>query len=1139
MTEGNKAPVFFDPRGRRRKVFSALCWVGGIALAFLLTIFVTSVMETPDLPPLQATYSVSKLRPAAMLSVPISKLTALNLGHDRSVSAAQSMADRYAFFNHWDESSFASLRENAGKLDVLVPEWLHLSGHAGDIKQDDRIREGHVRLWLKKTARHLKVLPLINNYDAVTKRWDAANVAQLLASAEARAKLSQNLLAYVRDGGFAGITVDFKSLPDASAPLYLEFVGELRALFAAAELEVNTVLPAYERRIDIVDLAEVSDKVILLAYDDHWEGEDAGPLAAQGWFEAELDEAFGQVAGEKLVVAFGSYAIDWTESGTSRRMPVSAAWDTVAEAGAQIQFDEPALNTTFSYQDGSNRRHTVWILDGVSAFNQIGAALAMGPAGVALWRLGTEDPTVWHTFARGQVPNAGSAKALEVVEPSGEVVYKGDGEVLKAADRVTTGKRTFEYNAEHNLITDQEMPQLPRSLTITRWGHSSEKLIALTFDDGPSRTFTPEILKVLKEKDAKATFFVLGANAALEPDILRDVYNGGHDIGNHTFTHPNLAEIPAAQLDLELNATQRVLESKIGVRTVLFRPPFVKDIEPETRDQARTLLASAAMGYITIGLKIDPLDWAQPGADEIVKRTIDYAMTGRGNVVLLHDAGGDRSQTVEALPRLIDELRARGFRLVTVSELLGLSRNEIMPPLAEDGRYVSLINDVGFSLARHFNMALALVFVIGIAVGVARLLLVAAAAWIQSRKELARATVAWTPRSIAVVVPAYNEEKVIVDSVSSLLESNDVTFEILVVDDGSTDRTVEIVRQAFAADPRVKLLVKPNGGKASALNLALASTDAEIIVAIDADTRLDPDAISLLVRHFGDPSVGAVAGAIHVANPGGLLTRFQSLEYVTSQNLDRRALELANGIIVVPGAIGAWRRSAVLAVGGYDTDTLAEDADLTLKLECADWKVLSEPRAFAMTEAPDTINQFLKQRFRWMFGTLQVAFKHVMNIRNVKAAGVKYFALPNILICQFLFALISPVIDLALVLRLTGDLWDFATRGTFNLSGGSSSILVYWLAFQALELAVAIMAFRLDRRGADWSLLPLIVVQRFCYRQLIYVVAVRAMMAAIRGSMMGWGKLQRRGFAKPAAKAEIEASKLAGMSEPPRLIAAE
>ncbi len=1118
MTDERGDPVFFDPKGRRRTVFQVASWSAALVVTAIAACFLFSIVATPMLPELRVALGTDKLRPATIFSSPLSSQFSVDLSHRRRSSAAESRAvQRYAFFNHWDENSFASLREHAQKLDVLVPEWLHLAGPGGEIRNDDVRREGPVRLWLKKTARHLKVLPLVNNFDAATGRWDGESVGALLSSSEARATLGRNLLAYVQEGGFAGVVVDFKAIPDGATERYVDFIGELQSLFAASGLEVDAVLPAYETRIATEQLAEVADKVILLTYDEHWEGGPAGPLASQGWFEAQLDDHFRAVDGDKLVVAFGSYAVDWRENGSGRRLPASAAWDIAAASGARIRFDGQRLNGTFAYEDEKGQRHTVWMLDGVSAFNQIAAALAMTPAGIALWRLGTEDPTVWQIFDRDSVPNQDTVSRLEHVEPSREVVYKGEGEVLKATDRVSSGRRTVEYDRQHNLITDQTMVELPRSMTISRWGHSSEKLIALTFDDGPSRQFTPEILRILRQKQAKATFFVVGANAALEPGILRAVYADGHDIGNHTFTHPNLTEIPAAQLDLELNATQRVLESKLGVRTVLFRPPFVKDVEPETRDQARTLVASAAMGYITIGLRIDPFDWERPGTQEIVKRTLDYAMGQRGNVVLLHDGGGDRSQTVEALPQLIDELRARGFRLVTISELLGLSRDEVMPRLPEDGRYVSWVNGIGFTLARQFSIGLAAVFTIGIVAGVLRLLVVAVAAWVQSRRELQRADRAWRPRSLAVIVPAFNEEKVICDCISSLLLSRGVDFDIVVVDDGSTDGTSRAVREAFGDHSRVHLYRKPNGGKASALNWAVARSDAEVFVAVDADTRLDPDAIARLVRHFSDASVGAVAGAVHVGNASGLLTRFQALEYITSQNLDRRALELANGIIVVPGAIGAWRRAAVVDVGGYGTDTLAEDADLTLRLERSGWNVIYEPRAFAQTEAPETVEQFLKQRFRWMFGTLQVAFKHLRNIHRTKAVGVKYFALPNILLFQFLFALVAPVIDLVLVLSITADLWDYYTRFSLELSARTWNILAYWLAFQTLELAVGVLAFRLDRAGNRWSLLPLMVLQRFCYRQLIYWVAMKAAAAAIRGRMTGWGKLQRRGWGRGGA----------------------
>lgn len=1111
MTNGGKTPIFYDPKGRRWTIFRIITGSSGVLAAVIASCFFLSILETPSLPELRISHE-TKLRPAAILAGPLSTGAVLDLKQRRTSQSGNAQSvDRYAFFNHWDENSFASLREHAGDIDVLVPEWLHLAGAAGEITHDDSRRENHVRLWLKKSAPNLKVLPLINNYDPTRRLWDGASVGALLASAEAKATLTRNLLGYAQEGGFAGITIDFKSLPDEATGPYLHFIKELKSAFSAEGLEVYVVLPAYETRFETAELAAVTDRIILLAYDEHWEGGVAGPLAAQAWFEKQLEERFKLVAGSKIVVAIGSYAVDWQEGGRAKRLPVSAAWDLAADAGIEVRFHSTALNPTFAYHDETGARHVVWMLDGTTMFNQIDAAFVMSPAGIALARLGTEDPSVWQVFARGKKPDANTAKLLENVEPSRSVVYKGEGEVLKATDRVSAGRRIISYDDRYNLITDQRMAELPRSLTITRLGHTDEKLIALTFDDGPSREFTPQILRILREKDVKATFFVVGANAALEPGILRAIYADGHDIGNHTFTHPNLSEIPAAQLDLELNATQRVLESKLGVRTTLFRPPFVKDIEPETRDQARTLVSSAAMGYITIGLKIDPLDWERPGALEIVNRTINYAMAQRGNIVLLHDAGGDRSQTVEALPMIIDELRARGFRFVTVSELLGLSRAEVMPPLPQEGRMMSWVNDLGFSLARHFTNALGVVFILGLVLGLSRLCLVAVAACVQTRHEKRREGRSWRPQSVAVIVPAYNEENVICDCVSSLLQSRYPDFDIIVVDDGSTDGTAKAVREAFRDNPRVKLCRKPNGGKASALNWGIARTQAEIIVAIDADTRLDPNAISELVRHFEDPKVGAVAGAVYVGNANRLLTQFQAIEYISSQNLDRRALEIVNGITVVPGAIGAWRREAVLAVDGYDTDTLAEDADLTLKIERVGWRVIHESRAFALTEAPDGIGPFLKQRFRWMYGTLQVAFKNLMMFRR-QPAGLKYVTLPNVLIFQFLFALIAPVVDLVLVLSIAADLWDYYTRFTLELSDRTWSVLTYWLILQTVEVLVGVLAFSLDRRGAPWLLLPLIVLQRFCYRQLLYWVALKAAAAAIRGGIMGWGKLQRRGL---------------------------
>jgi cellulose synthase/poly-beta-1,6-N-acetylglucosamine synthase-like glycosyltransferase len=360
---------------------------------------------------------------------------------------------------------------------------------------------------------------------------------------------------------------------------------------------------------------------------------------------------------------------------------------------------------------------------------------------------------------------------------------------------------------------------------------------------------------------------------------------------------------------------------------------------------------------------------------------------------------------------------------------------------------------------------------------------------------------------------------VICDSIKSILASKCPPNEVIVIDDGSTDATYDVVAQTFSGNERVRVYRRPNGGKASTLNFAIEMTDAEVLVAIDADSRLDEEAIGWLARHFADPTIGAVAGAVHVGNRGRLIARFQALEYLISQNLDRRAFEMVNGISVVPGAIGAWRRTALEDVGGYDSDTLAEDADLTFKLERAGWKVICEPRALVRTEAPASLGPFIKQRFRWMYGMLQVAYKHTDVFRQKGARGVKFCSLPNIFLFQFLFALVSPVVDLMLVISLVSDFWNYFMHGETGLSSRSAMIAAYWIGFQLFEVGVAIIAFTLNRGPTDWSLLPLVVLQRFCYRQLIYLVAIRAATAAIRGHLVGWGKLQRFGIPDSGARA--------------------
>jgi cellulose synthase/poly-beta-1,6-N-acetylglucosamine synthase-like glycosyltransferase/peptidoglycan/xylan/chitin deacetylase (PgdA/CDA1 family) len=848
-----------------------------------------------------------------------------------------------------------------------------------------------------------------------------------------------------------------------------------------------------------------------MTYDEHTVVGARGPRAGLGCFGPRLDEIFKIVDGSKLIISVASHGTDWS-NGAGKEISVQEAWELLSEINTKLRFDSISLNPTFRYVDDTNAtEHEVWYLDGVTGYNQVAAALAMRPEGIALWRLGTEDPSIWSALGRGKSANEAALKDVEILRSGYDVLYRGKGEVLNVGDAHEPGLRKLSFDATHNLITNQEIEKHPRSTTVTRWGARDDKVVALTFDDGPDPTYTPKILDILAEKNVKATFFVVGSAGVVNSDILRRTYREGHDIGNHTFTHVNSSEVSPEYLKFEMNATQRLFEASIGIRTRLFRPPYAADLEPQTVDAAEALRTSGSLGYLSIGMNIDPKDWMRPLARQIVAKAIEGVHRHEGNVMLLHDAGGIRTPTLTALPEIIDRLHAEGYRFVTIHELLGLRRDEVMAPVDPADALIAKLNFAGYSLVSAFNAFAYALFYIGIALSILRLAWVSIFAVIQSRKEKQRVDNNWKPASVALLIPTYNEEKVIVKSVRAALDCALDTMDVIVIDDGSRDRTVQVVQEVFANEPRVKLIQKTNGGKWSALNAGLAATTAEVVITIDADTLIAPNAPSLLVRHFRDPKVGAVAGHAVIGNRINLITRFQALEYITNQNMDRRALEVVNGITVVPGAIGAWRREALVSIDGFAPDTLAEDSDATVRLLTDDWTIMYESKAIARTEAPETVSAFMKQRLRWMFGTLQVAYKNRAALWKMKFVGLGFFGLPNILLFQFLLTLAAPVIDLMMVWSLVSSfnsIWLSAEGGT---PPALAAIITYWVLFQLLEVAAAALSISLDGRRGTWRLLPLLLVQRFFYRQLLYITAVRVLFVALKGTMMGWGKLVRSG----------------------------
>lgn len=349
------------------------------------------------------------------------------------------------------------------------------------------------------------------------------------------------------------------------------------------------------------------------------------------------------------------------------------------------------------------------------------------------------------------------------------------------------------------------------------------------------------------------------------------------------------------------------------------------------------------------------------------------------------------------------------------------------------------------------------------------------------------------PPLVSILIPCFNAERWIAQCIESALAQTWPEKEVIVVDDGSTDGTADLVEKIAAQHPSLRLFCQPNGGKSVALQTALAKARHEIIVFLDADTRFEQNTISALVQPLANEQIGAVSGHAKVGNLRTFIARCQGLEYTCGFNLDRRAYSVWNCITVAPGAVSAIRRDALEAAGGLSPDTLAEDTDLTLSLHKTGFKVAYAHDAIAWTEAPETIRALAKQRVRWAFGTLQCLWKHRDIMFNPEFKALGWFALPSIWFCQILLMAITPLVDVLLVFSL--------------LSGEAGAMGLFFVTFLAMDMLLAVLACWMDDEAVwkAWRILPM----RFIYRPLLSWVIWCSILKAFKGAWVTWGKLER------------------------------
>ena len=688
----------------------------------------------------------------------------------------------------------------------------------------------------------------------------------------------------------------------------------------------------------------------------------------------------------------------------------------------------------------------------------------------------------------------------------------GDGVMLRVFRVDFDGSRPYAtepFTGERlRELSQTEMQEIGYSpYAVERFGQLPDKQLALTFDDGPDPRNTPALLDLLSRYGARATFFDTGDNVLRHPELFERTVREGHLVGNHTMKHVEFSDHGSTRNLEEIVTTDRVMRSVGGYGSTFFRLPYGGNDTRSIAEDAYGILLAQQTGHLAASFDVDTDDYLYQGRQAVPVPKLD----GRGHVLLLHDGGGDHRPTIQLVEKLLQQAKAQGYTFVTMQSL------HPQGAAAAGPRPVSVTDRLTHwaLYGAHILPALLvkILFVLGAGtMAVVSVLTVVLAVVAQRRRKRRRWLPGYRP-AVTVVIAAYNEAAVIRKTLSSLRHSRYRNFEVLVVDDGSTDGTADVVREVALewagqgggqggqwAPGGLRVVSQSNGGKPAALNRALAEVRSDVVVTFDADTVVLPDTVGTLVRHFADPRVGAVAGVVKVGNRRGVLTRWQSLEYLTAIGLDRSAQSLLGAIMIVPGACAAWRRAAVLEVGGFDKRTLAEDCDLTLSLQRARWRVTQELDAVAYTEVPQSTRSLVRQRFRWTFGSLQAICKQRRMLLRPRHGVLGLVVMPYALLSIAVPLLFMPV-AYGLVVQSV-------------LAGDMRRVLLYLGLLTAFHLLVATVAVVMMRER--WWHLLVVPIYRLIYEPLRTYLLYATALAVLRGRMVGWNKLHRTGTVRLA-----------------------
>ncbi|WP_291735876.1 polysaccharide deacetylase family protein, partial [Leisingera sp. F5] len=512
-----------------------------------------------------------------------------------------------------------------------------------------------------------------------------------------------------------GACLDFTGLKPEKFRGLEPLMSRVSGVFRARELTACTVFDGSQTVWKDTDLTALFDQVILKLFHQPWTESVPGPVSPYGWFEDTAAQAVKFIGMDKLVVAIGSFSVEWT-SGVSNPETLSFAetMHRIGTAGADLRFSAMASNSMSRYRDAQGRQRKIWMQDAASAYNQLIRLKELGIANVAIWSLGMEDPGIWKILQHQNDGKEVLETALKIVELNNYVNYQGQGAMFRIDQRASGGVRQLAFEAGTRRISNQTYSLLPKPYSIERYGKPDTRKLVLTFDDGPHEKYTKDILDILQQEDVPGSFFVVGTSIMDSPDLVARMMDEGHEIGAHSFSHPRMDLISQTRVDLEFSLLDKILAGAAGRKTMLYREPFQRSGGPISAERVASLEAAEDRGFVIAGMEIVPKDWEGWDSSQIANFVIDQVEQGNGNVILLHDGGQDRTASVNAVRPIIRSLKEKGYEFTTLADLLGTTPAALMP-VAEGGS--PAFDRVSFSMVWFAQKSLVFVFWTVLAIG--------------------------------------------------------------------------------------------------------------------------------------------------------------------------------------------------------------------------------------------------------------------------------------------------------------------------------------------------------------------------------------------------------------------------------------